>query len=130
MMSGEPSVVRPARILVAGYAAWAVVVGVWGPHAQAFPEALQHAAGIAVAAVCVIAAVHPGGWLRWAFVAVAGYAMWSVARVIATEEYTSSTTLAGVASYVMIAMAALTTEATTAVLEGIDAAAKVHEADE
>jgi hypothetical protein len=129
-MTPEPASVRPARLMVAVYGLWAAVLGVGGPQAGVLPSFPQTASGLAVAGLCFAAAFHPGPLLRIAFVAVAGYAMWNTARVIADESYAAATAIAGATTYVTMAASALTTEAMTAILQGLDEAAKDPRGDE
>jgi hypothetical protein len=121
---------RPARLMVVIYGLWAAVLGVAGPQADVLPSAPQTVAGVLVAVACGIAAVYPDHFLRLAYVSVAGYAMWNTARVIADESYAAATTIAGATTYVTMAASALTTEAMTAILEGLDEAAKDPRGDE
>jgi hypothetical protein len=129
-MTGEPAVVRPARLMAVVYGLWAAVLAIGGPQAQVLPSAPQAAAGLAVTGLCFYAAVRPVPGLRLAYVSVAGYAMWNTARVVADQSYSAATALAGASTYLTVAAAALTTEAMTAVLQGIDEAAKDSERDE
>jgi hypothetical protein len=129
-MTGEPAVVRPARLMAVVYGAWAAVLAIGGPQADVLPSAPQTAAGLAVAGLCVLACLHPERLLRPAFVSVAGYAMWNTARVIADESYVVATTIAGATTYVTMAASALTTEAMTAIMQGLDEAAKDPRGDE
>ena len=129
-MTGEPAVVRPARLMIAVYGVWAAVLAIGGPQADVLPSAPQTAAGLGVAGLCFVAAFHPASLLRFAFVSVAGYAMWNTARVIADESYAAATTIAGATTYVTMAASALTTEAMTAILQGLDEAAKDPRGDE
>jgi hypothetical protein len=116
--------------MIAVYGLWAAVLAIGGPQSDALPTVPQTAAGLAVAGLCFVAAVHPDRLLRPAFVSVAGYAMWSAARVVADESYVAATSIAGTTTYVTMAATALTTEAMTAVLQAIDAAAEGQGTDE
>jgi hypothetical protein len=129
-MRSDLTAARPARLIVAVYGLWAAVLAIGGPQSDALPSVPQTAAGLAVAGVCFVAAFHPNRLLRPAFVVVAGYAMWSAARVVAEESYVAATAVAGATTYVTMAATALTTEAMTAVLQAIDAAADEQGTDE
>jgi hypothetical protein len=129
-VTSEPAVVRPARLMAVVYGAWAAVLAIGGPQADVLPSAPQTGAGLAVAGLCFVAAFHPAPLLRIAFVSVAGYAMWNTARVIADASYAPATTIAGATTYVTMAASALTTEAMTAILQGLDEAAKDPRGDE
>ena len=129
-MAGEPATIRPARLMVVVYGVWAAVLAIGGPQADVLPSAPQTAAGLAVAGLCMVAAFHPASLMRIAYISVAGYAMWNTARVIADESYVAATTVAGATTYVTMAASALTVETMTAILEGLDEAAKDPRGDE
>jgi hypothetical protein len=116
--------------MITVYGLWAAVLAIGGPQADVLPSAPQTAAGLAVAGLCFVAAFHPASMLRVAYISVAGYAMWSTARVIADESYVAATTIAGATTYVTMAASALTVETMTAILEGLDEAAKDPRGDE
>lgn len=120
---------RPARLLLVLYAVWAVVVGIWGGTAPVFTPEARSALAVVTAVLCLTAAVWRTQTLyRWAFGAVFGYSIWSAARVILSDTYTSALTIVGATMYAVIGCSALGFAGMLAVLDGVMQAAD-HEDD-